>query len=81
MRISMLLAPRIETKHIVLAVLAYLFMVLIVTIMTANPFQSTGSLDFGVGVQGVSASSYATEETVPMISGPSAPYLITESAP
>jgi len=47
MKRSMFLAPKFSGKAITTMVFGYLAMVTVILIMTANPFQSTASLDFG----------------------------------
>ena len=78
MKRSMFLAPNFSGKAITMMVFGYLAMVTVILIMTANPFQSTASLDFGP--QTAEASVQAVVVEIPTVQIPAAPYIIIESA-
>ncbi|MCH8893344.1 MAG: hypothetical protein J4N86_07960 [Chloroflexi bacterium] len=78
MKRSMFLAPRFSGKAITMMVFGYLAMVTMILIMTANPFQSTASLDFGP--QSAEASVQTVVVEIPSVQVPAAPYIIIEPA-
>ncbi len=78
MKRSMFLAPQFSRKTITMFVFAYLAMVSVILVMSANPFQSTASLDFGA--QSASASSQTIVVEIPAVQVPAAPYIIVGSA-
>ncbi len=78
MKRSMFLAPQFSKQTIMMIVFGYLAMVTVVLIMTANPFQSTASLDFGP--ESVAASAHIVAVEIPVVQIPAAPYLIVEPA-
>ena len=78
MKRTMFLAPNFSGKAITMMVFGYLAMVTVILIMTANPFQSTASLDFGP--QTAEASVQAVVVEIPTVRIPAAPYIIIESA-
>ena len=78
MKSSMFLAPKFSGKAITTMVFGYLAMVTVILIMTANPFQSTASLDFGP--QNAEASVQTVVVEIPTVQIPAAPYIIIGSA-
>ena len=78
MKRSMFLAPLFSGKAITMMVFGYLAMVTMILIMTANPFQSTASLDFGP--QSAEASVQTVVVEIPSVQVPAAPYIIIEPA-
>ena len=78
MKRSMFLAPQLSRKAITAMVFGYLAMVTVILIMTANPFQSTASLDFGP--QSAAASVQTVVVDIPLVQVPAAPYIIIEPA-
>lgn len=78
MKRSMFLAPKLSGKAITAMVFGYLAMVTVILIMTANPFQSTASLDFGP--QSAKASVKTVVVEIPAVQIPAAPYIIIETA-
>ena len=78
MKRSMFLAPNFSGKAITMMVFGYLAMVTVILIMTANPFQSTASLDFGLQTAEASVQTVVVE--IPTVRIPAAPYIIIESA-
>ena len=78
MKRSMFLAPKFSSKAITAMVFGYLAMVTVIMIMTANPFQSTASLDFGP--QSAEASAQTVVVEIPTLQVPAAPYIIIEPA-
>jgi hypothetical protein len=78
MKRSMFLAPKLSGKAITAMVFGYLAMVTIILVMTANPFQSTTSLDFGP--QNAEASVQTVVVEIPAVQVPAAPYIIIGSA-
>ncbi|MQF87951.1 MAG: hypothetical protein FI737_02515 [SAR202 cluster bacterium] len=78
MKRSMFLAPKFSGKAITAMVFGYLAMVTIILIMTANPFQSAASLDFGP--QAAEASVQTVVVEIPAVHVPAAPYIIIETA-
>ena len=78
MKRTMFLAPNFSGKAITMMVFGYLAMVTVILIMTANPFQSTASLDFGP--QTAEASVQAVVVEIPTVQIPAAPYIIIGSA-
>lgn len=74
MKRSMFLAPQFSGKAITAMVFGYLAMVTVILIMTANPFQSTASLDFGP--QSAEASVKTVVVEIPAVQVPAAPYII-----
>ena len=74
MKRSMFLAPQFSGKAITAMVFGYLAMVTVIFIMTANPFQSTASLDFGP--QSAAASVQTVVVEMPTVQVPAAPYII-----
>jgi len=78
MKRSMFLAPKFSGKAITTMVFGYLAMVTVILIMTANPFQSTASLDFGPQTAEASVQTVVVE--IPAVQVPAAPYLIIGEA-
>ena len=78
MKRSMFLAPKFSGKAITAMVFGYLAMVTVIMIMTANPFQSTASLDFGP--RSAEASMQTVVVEIPVVQVPAAPYIIIEPA-
>lgn len=78
MKRSMFLAPQLTGKTITKMIFGYLAMVTFVLVMTANPFQSTASLDFRP--QTVEASMNTVVVEIPEVQVPAAPYIIIGSA-
>ena len=78
MKRSMFLAPHFSGKAITMMVFGYLAMVMVILIMTANPFQSAASLD--LRPQTVSASVQTVVLEIPSVQVPAAPYIIIEPA-
>jgi hypothetical protein len=78
MKRSMFVAPKFSGKAITAMVFGYLAMVTMILIMTANPFQSSASLDFGPQAAGASVQTVVVE--IPSVQIPAAPYIIIEPA-
>ncbi|MCH2512472.1 MAG: hypothetical protein DSY79_01065 [Chloroflexi bacterium] len=78
MKRSMFLAPQFSGKAITAMVFGYLAMVTMILIMTANPFQSTASLDFGPQAAAASVQTVVVE--IPTVQVPAAPYIIIGQA-
>ena len=80
MKRSMFLAPQFSKKTIAMLVFAYLAMVTVIWIMTAMPFSSATSLDFGVGPKTVYASTQTVVVEIPEVRIPAPPHIIVEPA-
>ena len=76
MKLSMLLAPPLLTKHIFLAGSAYLFMVTAILMTAALPFKSTVALGFGLLSDPVAPSTRAVEVEFLEVRALTVPYQI-----
>lgn len=74
MKRSIFLAPQLSQGTILKLVAAYLVMVTVILFVSANPFQSTASLNFNP--QTVSASTHNVMVEIPEVVIPAAPYII-----
>ena len=78
MKRSMFAAPQLSGKTITAMIFGYLAIVTMILIMTANPFQSSASLDYGPQAAAASAQTVVVE--IPSVQVPAAPYIIIEPA-
>ena len=79
MKLSNLLAPRMDLKYIFLALFVYLACTAVLVIGPANFHQSAKALESVVAPQSVSASTHVVFE-IPAVQIPATPYLIVEPA-
>jgi len=79
MKLSKLLAPRMDLKYVFLALFVYLAITVVQVIGPANFLQSTAALDFGVAPQSVSASTHVVFQ-IPEVQIPAARHIIVGPA-